>query len=157
MSCCLTPESGHVSVGGILALALFDSGASHCYMSRRFVKKHTVPTAPLSASWNINTRSGVLIASLGCPAVLVIISGRQLYADFMVIDMPSFEAVFGISWLGTFFATIDCRQRSIIFRIPGHPELPSHREIVPTDQLSTGLHLEIPSWHRLQVSQSCHM
>ena len=27
-----------------------------------------------------------------------------------------------MDWLGTFFASIDCRRRRVVFRFPGHPE-----------------------------------
>ena len=52
----------------------------------------------------------------------MLICGRQLFANFLVTDLPSFEAVFGMDWLGNFFATIDCRRRRVVFRIPDHPE-----------------------------------
>ncbi|XP_020262691.1 uncharacterized protein LOC109838678 [Asparagus officinalis] len=70
---------------------------------------------------NINTGSGVLVASSGYESCHVVICGRELFADFLVIDLPSFDAVFGMDWLGSFFATIDCRRRSVVFEIPDHP------------------------------------
>ncbi|XP_020249754.1 uncharacterized protein LOC109827197 [Asparagus officinalis] len=45
----------------------------------------------------------------------------QVITDFLMIDLPSFDAVFGMEWLGSFFATIDCRHRSVVFEIPDHP------------------------------------
>ncbi|XP_020263200.1 uncharacterized protein LOC109839180 [Asparagus officinalis] len=65
--------------------------------------------------------SGVLVASNGYEACPVVICGRELFADFLVIDLPSFDAVFWMDWLGSFFATIDCRRRSVVFEIPDHP------------------------------------
>ncbi|XP_020258981.1 uncharacterized protein LOC109835416 [Asparagus officinalis] len=50
----------------------------------------------------------------------LVICGRELFADFLVIDLPSFDAVFRMDWLGSFFATIDCRRRSVVFEIPDH-------------------------------------
>ena len=90
-------------------------------MSRRFANTHSLPIAPLTTGWNINTGSGILVASSGYEACPVVISGRELFADFLVIDLLSFDAVFGMDWLGSFFATIDCRCRSVVFEIPDHP------------------------------------
>ena len=90
-------------------------------MSRRFANAHSLPITSLTTGWNINTGSGVLVASSGSEACPVVICGRELFADFLVIDLPSFDAVFGMDWLGSFFATIDCRRRSVVFEIPDHP------------------------------------
>ena len=111
-----------VLVRSLPALTLFDSGASHCYMSQRFVTKHAIPTKTLDECWNVNTGSGTLKASETCQDCPVVIYGRQLYAHFLIIDMPSFDTVLGMDWLGTFYATIDCRQRKVLFKIPDHPE-----------------------------------
>ena len=65
---------------------------------------------------------GVISSSTGCTELPVVICGRQLFANFMVIDLPNFEAVFGMDWLETFFATIDYRRRRVVFKFHGHPE-----------------------------------
>ncbi|XP_020254281.1 uncharacterized protein LOC109831359 [Asparagus officinalis] len=87
--------------------------------------------SPLSAPWsadswpafgeNINTGNGVLVASSGYESCPVVICGRELFADFLVINLPSFDVVFRMDWLGSFFATINCRRRSVVFEIPDHP------------------------------------
>ncbi|XP_020266381.1 uncharacterized protein LOC109841861 [Asparagus officinalis] len=110
-----------VLVSSVPALSLFDSGASHCFLSHRFTSAHSLPIAPLTTGWNINMGSGVLVASSGYEACPVVICGRELFVDFLVIDLPSFDVVFGMDWLGLFFATIDCRRRSVVFEIPDHP------------------------------------
>ncbi|XP_020263181.1 uncharacterized protein LOC109839163 [Asparagus officinalis] len=97
------------------------SRASYCFLSRRFVSAHSLPISSLTTSWNINTGSGVLVASRGYESCPVVIRGRELFVDFLMIDLLSFDAVFRKDWLGSFFATIDCRRRSIVFEIPDHP------------------------------------
>ena len=57
---------GIVLVAASPALTLFDSGASHCFMSQKFVTKHTIPVESLTTGWNINTGSGVLQTSSAC-------------------------------------------------------------------------------------------
>ena len=142
MLCLVFVFIGVVLVAFHPALSLFDSGASHCFLSRRFAETHSIPTSPLLACWNINTGSGVIRSSTGCSELPVILCGRQLFADFLVIDLPNFEAVFGMNWLGTFFASIDCRRRRVVFRFPGHPEF----EFASGDR-STGT-VEYIAWPR---------
>ena len=113
---------GVVLVTSHPALSLFDSGASHCFLSQSYAEAHSIPHSQLPSCWNINTGSGVIRSSTGCPDLLVVICGRQLFADFLVIDLPNFEVVFGMDWLGTFFASIDYRWRRVVFRFLDHPE-----------------------------------
>ncbi|XP_020272396.1 uncharacterized protein LOC109847576 [Asparagus officinalis] len=112
--------TGKVFVSSVPALSLFDSGASHCFLSRRFASAYSLPIASLTTGWNINTGSGVLVASTGYEACPVVIRRRELFADFLAIDLLSFDAVFGMDWLGSFFSTIDCHRRSVVFEIPDH-------------------------------------
>lgn len=91
-------------------------------MAKKFVTAHNIPVVALAAKLTIRTGSGVLEATDGYPQCPVLVRGRQLFADFIVLDMPSFEAVFGLDWLGTFHASIDCRERKIVFAMPNHPK-----------------------------------
>ncbi|XP_020272383.1 uncharacterized protein LOC109847560 [Asparagus officinalis] len=113
--------TGKVIVSSVPALSLFDSGAAHSFLSSRFASTYSFPITPLTTDWNINIGSDILVASSGYEACPVVISGRELFADFLVIDLSSFDVVFRMDWLGSFFATIDCRRRSVVFEIPDHP------------------------------------
>ncbi|XP_020270910.1 uncharacterized protein LOC109846096 [Asparagus officinalis] len=119
--------SGDVVTGTILvysvpAFTLFDSGASHCFISAQFIARHTIPCDKLDASWNIHTGSGVLTSSRECKKCPVVVCGRELFADLLVIDTNRFDVILGMDWLYNFYATIDCRRRSVVFKIPDHPD-----------------------------------
>lgn len=113
---------GTILVASIPAKAMFDSGASFCYLSKRFVTTHSIPIYPLPKKLKIGTGIGITEVTEGYTLCPVVICGRELYADFKVMDMPCFDAVFGMDWLGTFYASIDCRQQKVVFRIHNHPE-----------------------------------
>ncbi|XP_020263151.1 uncharacterized protein LOC109839131 [Asparagus officinalis] len=110
-----------VLISSVPALSLFDSRASHYFLSRRFASTHSFPITPLTTGWNISTGSGVLVACSGYEACPVVISGRELFANFLVIDLSSFDAIFRMDWLGSFFTTIDCHCWSVVFEIPDQP------------------------------------
>ncbi|XP_020250832.1 uncharacterized protein LOC109828213 [Asparagus officinalis] len=98
--------TGSDLVSSVPVLSLFDSGASHCFLSRRFASAHSLPITLLTIGWNINTGSGVLVTSNGYEACPVVICRRELFAYFL---------------LGSFFTTIDCHRQSIVFEILDHP------------------------------------
>ncbi|XP_020245265.1 uncharacterized protein LOC109823398 [Asparagus officinalis] len=85
--------TGIILVYLVPTFTLFDSGASHYFISAQFIARHTIPCDSLKANWNIHTGSRVLMSS----------------REWM-------------DWLYNFHAMIDCRPRSVMFKIPGHPE-----------------------------------
>ncbi|XP_055960628.1 uncharacterized protein LOC126668448 [Mercurialis annua] len=43
----------------------------------------------------------------------------DLRADLVVLDVLSFDVILGMDWLARHYASIDCRRKSVEFRIPG--------------------------------------
>ena len=114
--------SGTMLVQDHPAVVLFDSGASHCYLSSSFVASRSIPVEVASEGWSISTGNGSISTKLICKSCPVTICAREFKADFLVIEMPGFDVVFGMNWMALFHASIDCRAGKVIFRIPGHPE-----------------------------------
>jgi hypothetical protein len=52
----------------------------------------------------------------------VVICGREFAANLIVINNSGFDVILGMDWLGAVHASIDCRKKKVIFRIPNHPE-----------------------------------
>ncbi|XP_020249185.1 uncharacterized protein LOC109826568 [Asparagus officinalis] len=52
----------------------------------------------------------------------MVVCGRELFTDLLVIDTNRFSVILGMDWLYIFHMTIDCRHRSVVFKLPDHPE-----------------------------------
>ena len=50
-----------------------------------------------------------------CP---VLVEGRELPADLVLLDVIGFDVILGMNWLAQYYATMDCRAKEVIFRIP---------------------------------------
>jgi hypothetical protein len=123
----LTPgeaETENEVVTGILplfsgkAIVLFDSGASHSFVSTKYAKRFHISIEPMEV--------GVLVATLVGKAVIcreidlnypICIEGRNLAANLIVFDM-GFNIILGKDCLSNNHAIIDCRSKEIIFRLP---------------------------------------
>ena len=57
---------------------LFDSGASHRFVSNRFVKLHSLPLHTMEYAWEISTGNGTVVTNKICKSCPVEISGRTL-------------------------------------------------------------------------------
>jgi hypothetical protein len=72
---------GEFLVSSVLATILFDSGASHSFISSSFVEKHSIPTVLLKAPLLTRTPGGDIKCQLGCPRVRIILSGVEFLED----------------------------------------------------------------------------
>ena len=54
-----------------------------------------------------------------CP---VLVEGRELPADLVLLDVIGFDVILGMDWLAQYYATVDCRAKEVIFRIPNGNE-----------------------------------
>jgi len=119
--------SGEVVTGKIMVhskpvLALFDSGASHCYISDNFIALNSIPADYLDHQWEIGTGNGVVISNRICVDCPVELCDRTLTADMLVLDTKGYDVILGMTWLSKYHAIIDCRNRKVIFRMPLQPE-----------------------------------
>lgn len=115
--------TGSILVDSLPAIALFDSGASHSFISVDFLMRHSMITEQLRKSIKILTGGGIIPVSDACRSCPVIVCGRELRARLLVMPIPSFDVIFGMDWLSLYHATIDCHRGSVIFRPPGKSEL----------------------------------
>jgi len=65
-------------VNSHFASVLFDSGASHSFISAQFVKKHTMLMHTMKKTMLVSSPGGEMRASLMCPRVKLIIRGGRV-------------------------------------------------------------------------------
>jgi len=107
--------AGTILVRSVPVISLFDSGASHCYISTSFVMMHSIPCYDMDTQWEIGTKNGIITTSRVCKSYSVEVCRRQLRADMFVIDTGGYDVVLGMTWLSKYHAVIDCRNKSVIF------------------------------------------
>ncbi|KAJ4773005.1 DNA/RNA polymerases superfamily protein [Rhynchospora pubera] len=108
--------AGMVSVSNCFAYSLIDTGASHSFVSETFVKEHRWTTEPRNRVMVVQTPLGknVLVDRV-CRNQKVQITGRNLPANLVVLDMRDFDILLGLDWLSTHHAVVDCKNRSVRF------------------------------------------
>jgi len=109
--------TGKIMIHSKLFLALFDSGASHIYISDSFTALHFIPVKYLDHQWEISTRNGVVISNRICIDCPVELCNRTLAIDMLVLDTKRYDVILGMTWLSKYHAVIDCRNKKVIFRI----------------------------------------
>jgi hypothetical protein len=110
----IVPEESEVVTGtvpilGFEALVLFDSGATHSFVSIVFVRLSRLVVRTLEPGLAVTTPIGKIVV---CKCVVcewpVSICGRVLPANLVVLPMFNYDMILEMDWLTKHSAIIDC-------------------------------------------------
>jgi len=114
--------AGKILVHSIPILSLFGSGASHCFVSSRFIALHSTSLICMDYQREISIGNRVITTNRICKACTVELCDKKLEADMLVLDTRGYDVILGMTWLNKYHAVIDCRNKKVIFKIPHQPE-----------------------------------
>ncbi|KAH6777420.1 RNA recognition motif and CCHC-type zinc finger domains containing protein [Perilla frutescens var. frutescens] len=116
--------SGILRVSDVPALVLFNSGASHSFISVSFCSKLGVLCKDSGELLEISIPSGKRVSSSKMAYGLKLeINNRVLRADLHILEMRDFNVILGMDWFSGNHATIRCRDHEVEFNFPSEPKL----------------------------------
>ena len=109
--------AGQLPIAHFDALVLFDSGATHCFISLELARKLGDIVVKINKVFRTALPSGdELLSEYWLEGVSIIIGGQELKSDFIVLEMKDFDAILGMDFLGENNAMIDCHRKRVIFK-----------------------------------------
>jgi hypothetical protein len=81
------------------AVVLFDSGASHSFISAAYVGKHNLPLALLRCQMIVSSSGGDMPARQLCPKVNLKIRGVDFVANLIVLESKGIDVILEMDWL----------------------------------------------------------
>ena len=100
------------------ALILFDSGASHSFISKSFAAKHCLSVSPLDHLLVIQTPATEMRTTTVCRGLEININHVQFLAQLNTLSIPGLDAILGMDWMTTYKGVIDCAERSVTLTTP---------------------------------------
>ncbi len=105
--------AGITRVSDFHARTLFDTGASHSFISHEFANSHNLERPPLRNVVSVSTPGGPIEANdfvFSCPIRL----GRMPCPwSLIVIPLKEYDVILGMDWLTEYRALIDCEKRQV--------------------------------------------
>jgi hypothetical protein len=96
------------------AVVLFDSRASHSFVSATYVEKHNLPMALLRCQMIVSSLGGDMPARQLCLKVnLKIRGGVDFIINLIVLESKGIDVILGMDWLSKRKALIDYTKKSI--------------------------------------------
>jgi hypothetical protein len=122
-----TPEGELVMMGTFLVanypeVILFDSGASHTFISKNFVEKHCIPCAESREGFVIHSPGGQIFTKEVAFHIPVMLVGQEFPTNMIVIKGQDLDVILGMNWLAQHKAIINIDLRTIKLSY-GHEEI----------------------------------
>jgi hypothetical protein len=95
------------------AVVLFDSGASHSFISIAYVRKHNLPLALLRCQMIISSPGGDMPARQLCPKVNLKIRGVDFVTNLIVLESKGIDVILGMDCLSKYKVLIDYAKKYV--------------------------------------------
>jgi hypothetical protein len=130
-------EAPNVIIGMFLvndtsAVVLFDSRASHSFISAAYIGKHNLPLALLRCQMIVSSLGEDMPARQLCLKVNLKIRGVDFVANLIVLESKGIDVILGIDWLSKYKVLIDCAKKSVKMTTPEEKEMEFITEPVVT-------------------------
>jgi hypothetical protein len=109
---------GMFRINSIPASVLFDSGASHSFITESFVEKHNIPKHPLKKMLHISSPGGDMKATHSCFHVNLKIQGIDFLVNLVVLGSNGIDVILGCDWLKSCDRVIQCAKGTIMLTSP---------------------------------------
>jgi hypothetical protein len=99
-----TPEGEPVMMGTLLvanhpAVVLFDSGASHTFISKKFVEKHCIPCTESREGFIIHSPGGQIFTTEVVFHVSITLAEWEFPTNMIVLKGQDIDVILGMNWL----------------------------------------------------------
>ena len=105
---------GKFLVKSFTAIVLFDTGASHPYISRGFVDMYNLPTKVLRTPMLVSLSGAEHMASEGCFQILLAIGRYVFPSDLIILESQGLDMILGMDWLSMYGGNTDCASKTIL-------------------------------------------
>jgi hypothetical protein len=118
-----TAEGANIALGifyinAIPATILFDSGATHSFMSARYANTNELPLKNMKTPMIVITPKGHVEASYMTHRLTLTIMGREFWATAIILEASSIDLILGMSWLRKTKAIIQCGRGTVELTSP---------------------------------------
>jgi hypothetical protein len=95
------------------ATLLFNSGASHSFISSSFVVEHSMPIATMKHTLLVSSPGGEMRANHICPAISISIRGVDFPSNLILLDSKGIDIILGMYWLSKYDRVIQCSRKAV--------------------------------------------
>jgi hypothetical protein len=92
---------------------LFNSRASHSFISSSFVTKHSLPIATMKHAMLVSSPGGEMRTKHICLAVSITIREVDFLSNLILLDSKGIDIILGMDWLSRYDRVIQCARKAV--------------------------------------------
>jgi hypothetical protein len=104
---------GTFLINSVPAKVLFDSGASHSFVTEHFVEKGKLVPTIMSRAMLVQIPGSVKQTKKNCVGVSVDIHGVPFQAELIILGTKGLDVILGMNWMSKYNGHIDCTKKAI--------------------------------------------
>ncbi|MBC1350797.1 hypothetical protein HCX58_14365, partial [Listeria welshimeri] len=104
---------GTFPVNSVHATVLFDSGATHSFLSMSFAGNHGMRVEDLRRPLMVSIPSNQALSLQRSPSVRIEIQGVPFLANLILLESKDLDVILGMDWLARHKGVIDCANRKV--------------------------------------------
>jgi hypothetical protein len=112
--------SGTFSIHNKSAIILFDSGASHSFISAKFGAKVGLDFFHTKGSYMISTSRAKIASNQFIRHVPIKLGSKTIQADLILLALEGMDIILGMSWMALLGVTLDISSRVLEINSPSH-------------------------------------
>ncbi|WVZ80697.1 hypothetical protein U9M48_028154 [Paspalum notatum var. saurae] len=109
---------GTFPVNSRLATVLFDTGATHSFITKSCAEQYNIPIRSTNRPMVVSTPGGKLSTSLICPRVSINIRGVEFCTKLIIIGSAGIDMILEMETLAKWDVRIDCAKQTVHLTAP---------------------------------------
>ena len=105
--------AGMFTIDSHPAYVLFDSGASHSFMSMGFVDRHNLPLMAIPYAYRIHIAGSQMFINTRTDTVSLVLATHTYHLQFMVMSGQGIDAILGMNSLQVYGVVLDMKRRRV--------------------------------------------
>jgi hypothetical protein len=114
---------GMFPVESYSAKVLFDTGATHSFVSASWVESHNISIEPMIPPLRVNSVGGKVQSDRICLNLRIKIRGIDFPVSLVVMETQGLDVILGMNWLHRNQATVSCDKRIVKLVSPSGKEV----------------------------------
>src|SRR3954470_2694301 len=100
------------------AFVLFDTGASHSFISRAFVERNEIPVETIRCPIKVSSPGGEMIVNSGCHDLVIEFGKYKFPVNLIILNSQGLDVILGMDWMTKHKGMIDCANHTVSLTTP---------------------------------------
>ncbi|XP_051216797.1 uncharacterized protein [Lolium perenne] len=142
---------GMFPVNSVPSTVLFDSGASHSFVTKPFARKSGLRPTIMQRPMLVQIPGASTKTDLSCKEVPIDIQGKRFHANLIVLGEQGLEVILGMDWMVKYKGHIDCARRAITLTAEDGDEV-EHVATMPSSKALCKKSVASPALHEVPIA-----